>query len=220
MGYYKRADLPFYYALADAFTICDNYHCSVMGPTHPNRLMALSGTIDPGGKGRGAGDHHQRGHRRHLERRAGPPCPRCSRTPGSAGRSTTPRARSTRRRSSSSTACWPAMPSSPTSASTRTRRRRCTRRRSSPSTPATSSPTWPPARCRRSAGSSRPPATTSTRRRRRHSASGSPARCSRRWSPTPRCGPRRCSSTCTTRTTASSTTCPRRRRRRALPAST
>jgi phospholipase C len=49
MGYYERADLPFYYALADAFTICDNYHCSIMGPTHPNRLMALSGTIDPAG---------------------------------------------------------------------------------------------------------------------------------------------------------------------------
>jgi phospholipase C len=53
MGYYERSDLPFYYALADAFTICDNYHCSVMGPTHPNRLMALSGTIDPAGKAGG-----------------------------------------------------------------------------------------------------------------------------------------------------------------------
>jgi phospholipase C len=53
MGYYERADLPFYYALADAFTICDNYHCSVMGPTHPNRLMALSGTIDPAGRAGG-----------------------------------------------------------------------------------------------------------------------------------------------------------------------
>jgi phospholipase C len=49
MGYYRRKDIPFYYALADAFTLCDNYHCSVMGPTHPNRLMALSGTIDPAG---------------------------------------------------------------------------------------------------------------------------------------------------------------------------
>ncbi|HXY27924.1 MAG TPA: alkaline phosphatase family protein [Acidimicrobiales bacterium] len=49
MGYYRRSDLPFYYALADAFTVCDNYHCSVLGPTHPNRLMALSGTIDPAG---------------------------------------------------------------------------------------------------------------------------------------------------------------------------
>ena len=49
MGYYRRADLPFYYALADAFTICDNYHCSVLGPTHPNRLVSLSGTLDPAG---------------------------------------------------------------------------------------------------------------------------------------------------------------------------
>jgi phospholipase C len=49
MGYYRRQDLPFYYALADAFTLCDNYHCSVLGPTDPNRLMALSGTVDPTG---------------------------------------------------------------------------------------------------------------------------------------------------------------------------
>ena len=49
MGYYTRADLPFHYALADAFTICDRYFSSVIGPTHPNRLMALSGSIDPAG---------------------------------------------------------------------------------------------------------------------------------------------------------------------------
>jgi phospholipase C len=49
MGYYTRADLPFYYALADAFTVCDAYHCSVLGPTDPNRLMLMSGTIDPEG---------------------------------------------------------------------------------------------------------------------------------------------------------------------------
>src|SRR5580704_16329266 len=53
MGYYTRRDLPFYYALADAFTLCDNYHCSVLGPTHPNRLMALSGTVDPTGQAGG-----------------------------------------------------------------------------------------------------------------------------------------------------------------------
>ncbi len=53
MGYYTRPDLEFWYALADAFTICDNYHCSVMGPTHPNRLHALSGTLDPGGEAGG-----------------------------------------------------------------------------------------------------------------------------------------------------------------------
>ena len=49
MGYYTQADLPFYYDLAKKFTICDAYHCSVLGPTHPNRLMQISGTIDPGG---------------------------------------------------------------------------------------------------------------------------------------------------------------------------
>jgi phospholipase C len=49
MGYYKREDLAFYYALADAFTLCDGYYCSILGPTHPNRLMANSGTIDPAG---------------------------------------------------------------------------------------------------------------------------------------------------------------------------
>jgi len=49
MGYYERSDLPFWYALADAFTICDNYFCSVIGPTMPNRLYAMSGTIDPSG---------------------------------------------------------------------------------------------------------------------------------------------------------------------------
>src|SRR6202034_4045286 len=44
MGYFTRADLPFYYALADAFTICDAYHCSIFGPTTPNRLFLFSGT--------------------------------------------------------------------------------------------------------------------------------------------------------------------------------
>ena len=29
MGYYKRADIPFQFALAETFTICDAYHCSV-----------------------------------------------------------------------------------------------------------------------------------------------------------------------------------------------
>ena len=44
MGYFTRADLPFYYALADAFTICDAYHCSIWGQTCPNRLFLFSGT--------------------------------------------------------------------------------------------------------------------------------------------------------------------------------
>ena len=44
MGHFTRADLPFYYALADAFTICDAYHCSIFGPTTPNRNFLFSGT--------------------------------------------------------------------------------------------------------------------------------------------------------------------------------
>jgi phospholipase C len=50
MGYHTRSDLHLYYALADAFTICDHYHCSVIGPTDPNRLMSISATLDPHGK--------------------------------------------------------------------------------------------------------------------------------------------------------------------------
>ena len=50
MGYYKRADIPVHFALADAFTVCDHYFCSVLGPTDPNRLYWISGTIDPDGR--------------------------------------------------------------------------------------------------------------------------------------------------------------------------
>jgi phospholipase C len=53
MGYYNRADLPYYYALADAFTLCDNYFCSVIGPTDPNRLYTMAASIDPDGKNGG-----------------------------------------------------------------------------------------------------------------------------------------------------------------------
>jgi phospholipase C len=48
MGYFEQADIPYHWALADAFTICDRYHCSVLGPTDPNRVMSMSGSIgDP-----------------------------------------------------------------------------------------------------------------------------------------------------------------------------
>ncbi|GAA2353264.1 phospholipase C, phosphocholine-specific [Nonomuraea africana] len=45
MCFYDRSDLPFYYQLADAFTICDAYHCSVMGATSPNRSYHVTGMI-------------------------------------------------------------------------------------------------------------------------------------------------------------------------------
>jgi phospholipase C len=45
MGYYDREDIPFYYALADAFTVCDQSFCSSLTGTTPNRLYLWTGTV-------------------------------------------------------------------------------------------------------------------------------------------------------------------------------
>jgi phospholipase C len=45
MGFYNRQDIPFYYALADAFTVCDQHFCSSLTGTTPNRLYFWTGTI-------------------------------------------------------------------------------------------------------------------------------------------------------------------------------
>src|SRR5690625_2557850 len=45
MGYYTREDLPFNYAMADAFTVCDQNFCSAMTSTWPNRLYLWGGTL-------------------------------------------------------------------------------------------------------------------------------------------------------------------------------
>jgi phospholipase C len=62
MSYVTREDIPYHYALADAFTVGDAYFCSIMGPTNPNRTYLWSGCIGnlnglgPGGTdGLGAG---------------------------------------------------------------------------------------------------------------------------------------------------------------------
>jgi phospholipase C len=49
MSFVERGDIPFHYALADAFTVCDNYHCSIMGPTDPNRYYLWSGWVGQNG---------------------------------------------------------------------------------------------------------------------------------------------------------------------------
>ena len=49
MAYFERQDVPFHWAVADAFTILDGYHCSMLGPTWPNRLFLMTGTVDPNG---------------------------------------------------------------------------------------------------------------------------------------------------------------------------
>ena len=46
MGYLNRADIPFHYALADAYTICDSYFCSTLSATGPNRTYLWSGKVD------------------------------------------------------------------------------------------------------------------------------------------------------------------------------
>jgi phospholipase C len=81
MGYYTSNELAFYYALANAFTICDRYFCSVLGPTDPNR---------PGGRVRPA-ERPTRERSRVMSRPAacrrcrGTSTPACSTTPRRCG---------------------------------------------------------------------------------------------------------------------------------------
>ncbi|MFJ4520837.1 phosphocholine-specific phospholipase C [Streptomyces sp. NPDC088810] len=53
MAYLTRDDIPFHYALADAFTICDAYHCSLIGSTDPNRYYMWTGYTGNDGTGGG-----------------------------------------------------------------------------------------------------------------------------------------------------------------------
>ncbi|MEB6334353.1 phosphocholine-specific phospholipase C [Serratia rhizosphaerae] len=48
MGYYREPELPFQFALANAFTLCDAYHCSMHAGTNPNRLFLWTGSNGPG----------------------------------------------------------------------------------------------------------------------------------------------------------------------------
>jgi len=53
MAHLTRSDIPFHYALADAFTVCDAYHCSLLGPTDPNRYHMWTGWVGNDGSGGG-----------------------------------------------------------------------------------------------------------------------------------------------------------------------
>ncbi|MBW5253066.1 phospholipase C, phosphocholine-specific, partial [Streptomyces sp. P01-B04] len=53
MAHLTREDIPFHYALADAFTVCDAYHCSFIGSTDPNRYYLWSGYTGNDGSGGG-----------------------------------------------------------------------------------------------------------------------------------------------------------------------
>ena len=53
MTHNVRSDLPYHFALAEAFTLCDAYHCSLMGPTDPNRYHMWTGWVGNDGSGGG-----------------------------------------------------------------------------------------------------------------------------------------------------------------------
>jgi phospholipase C len=53
MVHLTRNDIPFHYALADAFTVCDAYHCSLLGPTDPNRYHMWTGWVGNDSSGGG-----------------------------------------------------------------------------------------------------------------------------------------------------------------------
>ncbi len=53
MVHLTRADIPYHYALADAFTVCDAYHASLLGPTDPNRYHLFTGWVGNNGAGGG-----------------------------------------------------------------------------------------------------------------------------------------------------------------------
>jgi phospholipase C len=44
MWWYDQTDLPFYYQLASTFALADHYHCSMPGPTYPNRMYLYAAT--------------------------------------------------------------------------------------------------------------------------------------------------------------------------------
>ena len=68
MSYMTREDIPYHYALADAFTVGDAYHCSIMGPTNPNRCYLWTGCVGNVNY-LGSGRHRRHGRRAgHLQR--------------------------------------------------------------------------------------------------------------------------------------------------------
>jgi phospholipase C len=46
IGYYVEADRPFFNSLARAYTTCDRYFASIMGPTYPNRIFLHAAQTD------------------------------------------------------------------------------------------------------------------------------------------------------------------------------
>ncbi|NHB56953.1 phospholipase C, phosphocholine-specific [Acinetobacter sp. 194] len=47
MGYYKKQEVEFQFALANAFTLCDAYHCAMHTGTNSNRMFIWTGSNGP-----------------------------------------------------------------------------------------------------------------------------------------------------------------------------
>ena len=195
MAHLRRGDMPFHYALADAFTVCDAYHCShARARPNPNRYYLWTGWVGNDGKGGGPEVSNSRA-RPTTGRRSRSGCSR----PASPGRSTrTPAPGSTPRTTG-------AGGSEPVHRQLRRQlaallhqyqkahpgRARCTTARATGTEVKTAgtlfdqltadvSETLPARSCRRSRGSSRPRRTPSTRTGRRTTAPGTSRRCSTR----------------------------------------
>ena len=215
MGYYTRADLPYYYAVADAFTLCDNYCCSVIGPTDPNRLYTMAASIDPDGKNGGPLLQTLVSNRATMF--------------GKLTYTTMPeqlqaRGISWKIYSSPDASAFGSLETDnvlpyfknfqdPTT-------RFSTRTHSTPCSPPTSLPTRSPATCRRSPGSPAPSSPPTIRPRPRSSARTRSPPSSRPSPPTPSHGRRPSSSSPTTKTAASSITSLPSLRPQAPPANT
>lgn len=197
LGYLTREDIPFHYALADTWTVCDAYHASGMSATGPNRTYLWSGRISEASKDGGSesgltwetyaealekaavswkvyqstdnyGDNALAYFAQFASAPAGSPCGARA-CPRSPGAPPSP-------------AMWP------------------------PTSVTRSPPTYGRARCRRCHGSSPTRTTPSTPWRHRPTAPTSSTRSSTLSTPTPTSSTPPSSSSTTTRTTATSTT--------------
>jgi phospholipase C len=46
LGYFTRSQVPFNSAVVDNFVVCDNWFCSILGPTYPNRFYTHAAQTD------------------------------------------------------------------------------------------------------------------------------------------------------------------------------
>ena len=224
----KKADIPFYYDLAKKFTICDHYHCSVLGPTHPNRVMAISGSIDPAGVAGGPILVTESEQIPYQWTCTWPTMPEVLQDAGISWKACNPHGSNYQPGApyffSKNVLLYFGAYQDPTSPLYQQAFNFSGTNVSGGLTDGASPDDFAAdvqsGNLPQVSWIMTPDAYDEHPRLRPPSGSGTPNRSSTPCSPTPRCGPRRSCSSCTTRTTGSSTTCRRRRRPPARPAST